>query len=132
MNNLSMEERKLMELFEPDALLEGLFYERQRGKDWEGERMLMFSILKDAIECFQKNLLCAKGSKGRHEFLDAKEWIFEKETGWLFSFQNICEVWGIDPQYLRQHLTRWKEKRLAGENIARLKHARDERKVKLA
>ena len=36
----------------------------------------------------------------------------EKNSDWPFSFENICEVLGFDPAYLRQGLLRWKRKKL--------------------
>ena len=33
---------------------------------------------------------------------------------WLFSFQNICDVLGLDADYLRRGLRVWKERALEG------------------
>jgi hypothetical protein len=55
-------------------------------------------------------------------FQDAEEWILEKDTDWPFSFETICEVLGLNPDYVRQGLVRWKEAKLAGRrpNVYRL------------
>ncbi|MBI4525692.1 MAG: hypothetical protein HY695_17995 [Deltaproteobacteria bacterium] len=75
----------------------------------EGEEELMLAILEDAVACFQKYVR-EQGGKGKALFRDAENWILSKNSDWLFSFENICEVLGFDPKYLRQGLMRWKEK----------------------
>jgi len=41
--------------------------------------------------------------------LDAEEWFMNENHSYLFSFENVCEALGYDPQYMRQGLLRWKE-----------------------
>ena len=73
----------------------------------------MLAVLEDAIGCFQ-NFVCAKDKRQKKWFLEAEEWFNEEESEWIFSFENICDVLRLDPQYLRQGLISWKRKRLAG------------------
>jgi hypothetical protein len=70
----------------------------------------MLAILEDAINCYQDNLLAKRGRAGRL-FTEAEEWILEKGSDWIFSFKNICETLGFNPEYVRQGLLRWKEKK---------------------
>jgi hypothetical protein len=76
----------------------------------QGEEALMLAVLADAIECFQKYVL-ATDEKGKKLFIEAQEWILETNSNWLFSFENICEVLRLDPNYTRQGLLCWKETR---------------------
>lgn len=46
----------------------------------------------------------AQSSSGRGHYQDALEWVEDKSTDWLFSFNNICDLLGFDPDYLRQIL----------------------------
>ncbi|OGP19408.1 MAG: hypothetical protein A2038_02255 [Deltaproteobacteria bacterium GWA2_57_13] len=109
---LSVEE-KVTSLFQPDTLIPAQYFETFRRKaHLEPERRLMLAVLEDAVACFQK-YVSARDSKGKGTFRDAEEWILEEERDWLFSFNNICEVLGFDPQYVRKGLMRWKETRLA-------------------
>ena len=78
----------------------------------DGERRLMFAILEDAIECFQKHLW-AEDNKRRQLHLDAESWFLEDDPSWLFSFVNICDVFEIHPVFLRQGLLTWKTKQLS-------------------
>jgi hypothetical protein len=78
------------------------------------EKTLMFAVLLDAVECFQKYA----GREANRLFKDTDEWIFEDDHEWPFSFINICEAVDIDPKYLRKGLSHWK-KRVTPEVNAR-------------
>ena len=100
-------------IFEPSTLLPSHFFASLRQKaEADGERRLMFAILEDAIECFQKHLL-AEENKRRQLHIDAELWFLEDDPNWLFSFVNICDVFEIHPVFLRRGLLAWKTKQLA-------------------
>jgi len=60
----------------------------------------MIAILKDAVECLDK-YRSARSSAARSLYENALEWVQDKSTDWLFSFSNICDLLGFDPDYLR-------------------------------
>ena len=102
---------RIVSFLEQDTLLSTQYFGNQRSKiPSEPENRLMLAILEDAINCYQDNLLAKRGSAGRL-FTEAEEWILEKNSDWLFSFKNICETLGFNPEYVRQGLLRWKEKK---------------------
>jgi hypothetical protein len=72
------------------------------------ERDLMLAILEEALNDYQR---CwkARDEKGRKRFADAQSWILNMDSEWIFSFINCCEVVGIEPDYLRQEVLRWKQ-----------------------
>lgn len=116
---LSVEER-VTSLFQPDTLLPAQYFETFRRKaHLEPEKRLMLAVLEDAIACFQKHVAAGDG-KGKAMFRDAEAWILEDDRDWLFSFLNICEIFGFDPQYVRQGLMRWKEVELARRPKAKI------------
>jgi hypothetical protein len=91
-------------LFEPDSLLPEQFFAGQGADDGAGnERQLMLAILRDAVECFQKYAL-ARDARGTDIFDEADAWIFSDDREWPFSFENICDVLGVNPAYIRQGL----------------------------
>src|SRR5947209_5979885 len=101
-------------LFDP---MDSGILERLSKKDIvEGEEKLMLAVLENAIEYFQKYVL-AKDERGKKLFQEAEEWILDKDSDWLYSFENICEVLGLHPDYIRQGLMCWKEARLNGPSI---------------
>ena len=86
----------------------GLLERLLRKNIQEGEEGLMLAVLADAVEYFQKYVL-AEDEKGKKLFQAEEEWILEKNSDWLFSFENICEALRLDPNYIRQGLLSWKE-----------------------
>ena len=100
-------------LFQPDMLLSAQYLETFRTETYlESEKRLMLAVLEEAVLCFQKYI--AAGDRRRKTlFRDAEAWIMEENGDWLFSFENICQVLGFNPDYLRQGLLRWKNKKLA-------------------
>ncbi len=95
-------------LFEPDVLLPGQFFSFFRRKSgFDRERRLMLAVLEDAIDCFQK-YAHTEDQRGRQLFAEAYDWIMSSEKKWLFSFENICQVVDINPDYIRQGLVRWR------------------------
>jgi hypothetical protein len=110
-------DEKLPGLFEPDTLLPIQYFEAMRKKHLlEGEKRLILSVLEDAVECYMKCIEAAT-SKGQRLFRDADEWINLRDKRWVFSFDNVCEMLDIDPEYMRTGLRKWKATRL--ELIAR-------------
>ena len=73
-----------------------------------GEERLMLAVLQDALKCFQKHA-SAQYVWEKKLFREAQDWIMDKNTGWYFSFENICETLQLNPDYLRRGLLVWKE-----------------------
>ena len=75
------------------------------------ERALMRAMLQDAILCLIGE---AAPAKDRVRLAaDARYWIESQSTGWVFSFESVCDVLGIDPDYARRHLLRLADQRAA-------------------
>jgi len=103
-----MEER-VTSLFQPDTLLPDQFLDTFRRKlHLEPEKKLMLAILEDAVACFQKYLF-AHDSKGKAQFRDTEDWVFQSDDSSVFSFDMVCETLGLDPNYLRRGLAQWKK-----------------------
>ena len=116
---LSVEE-KVSSLFQTDTLLPEQYLDTFRRKTHlEPEKRLMLAVLEDAIACFQK-YIHARDGKGKTLFRDATEWIEEENADWLFSFENICEMLGFNPRYVRNGLMRWKEARVQARPQAKV------------
>ncbi|HEV2169665.1 MAG TPA: hypothetical protein VGR40_01895 [Candidatus Binatus sp.] len=116
-NGEKMQEKETLDerlpgLFEPDTLLPIQYFEAMRKKHLlEGEKRLILSVLEDAIECFMK-CIDASTNKGQRLFREADEWIAHEDKRWVFSFDNVCDMLDINPEYMRMGLRKWKDKRL--------------------
>jgi hypothetical protein len=113
-------DERLPSLFEPDTLLPVQYFEAMRRKHLlEGEKRLILSVLEDGIECFMK-YVDAPTSKGQKLFRDAEEWINLRDKQWIFSFDNVCDMLDIHPDYMRRGLHEWKQKKLARLGLQQL------------
>ena len=70
-----------------------------------GEERLTLALLQDAIHSFFKYLRATDG-KEKEILAETEGWIFEKNSDWIFSFENVCETLGISASYLRAELRR--------------------------
>jgi len=101
-------------LFQPDTLVQDEYFEVFRRETClEPEKKLMSAVFDDAISCFQ-HYTFARDKKRAALFREAENWIKEKNDDGFFSFENICEILGFNPGYVRQGLLRWKEMKLEG------------------
>lgn len=99
-------------IFSPDpiaCLQHEKVYGAQKGSlDDQPLRALMLAVLEDAIACYQGYFFMPSRTN-ENLFLEAEEWINSNDAG-VFSFNNICETLGLDPERLRKGLLRWKTK----------------------
>lgn len=72
----------------------------------------MRAVLEDAIHCFQKQFV-RKGRRVVRLAREAEEWFAADDPCWPFSFVNICAVLGLEPEYIRLGLRRWRERQEA-------------------
>ena len=72
------------------------------------EVKLMLAVLKDAIDCYLK-YVSAKQRRARKLSNEAEEWFFSNEDDWLYSFQSVCDILKLDPDYIRGALLRYKQ-----------------------
>jgi hypothetical protein len=94
----------LARILEPDVFLPSQFYgSAGLTRQLEGEKRLMIAVLKDAVECLDKYRE-SRSSAGQCQYQSAIEWVEDTDTDRLFSFTNICDLLGFDPEYLREVL----------------------------
>ena len=99
-------------LFQPDTLVQDEYFEVFRKETClEPEKKLMSAVFEDAISCFQ-HYTFTRDKKRAALFREAEDWILEKNDDRFFSFENICEILGFNPGYIRQGLLRWKDMKL--------------------
>ncbi|HEY2987356.1 MAG TPA: hypothetical protein VGL11_06500 [Candidatus Binatia bacterium] len=100
----------LARILEPDTCLPSQFWgNRGLSRQLEGEKRLMIAVLKDAVECLEKYRTSRNGL-GCELYENSLNWIEDKGTEWLFSFDNICGLLGFDPDYTRGFLLKREQK----------------------
>src|SRR4029450_1612659 len=77
----------------------------------EGEERLMFAVLENAVQYFQKYVF-ARNPRGKQLFQEAEEWFLDKDGEALYSFESVCETLGLHPDHIRKGLMVWKEAKL--------------------
>jgi len=107
-------DERLGAMFQPDTLLPSQFFDRvRRRSEHDGERRLMIAVLEDAVDVYRKQA-GARDPRGEQLFQEAEEWIEDTDRTWLFSFENICDVLGLEAEYLRRGLRAWKHRVRSG------------------
>ena len=90
-------------IFEPDVVLPSQFFSGKQCGLNGGERRLMAALLSDGIEAYILHCAARRGG----ERIDAVDWVETRDQDYVFSFDNVCECLGIDPEYLRIGLKRY-------------------------
>ena len=122
----------LADLFAPDIILPEQFVEGARSDSYvSGEKALMLAVLEDAIRCFQEYFRTTR-ARPRMLSRQAERWIRTRDWNWPFSFNNVCEALGIDPDCMRDTLLRMKYDRLMDERRPRAHGAEPARIVRLS
>jgi len=102
-------EGKAHPLFQPDIILPSQYRDSLRRRTpQDPEKKLMLAVLEDAVACF-RNGLHARDHRRRELFKDSEAWITEKDGDWLFSFEHICDILGLDARSIRNELLKWKK-----------------------
>ena len=77
----------------------------------------MLAVLADALRCYQTGF-DTRATSRRRAFLEAKQWLFGARADGPFSFENVCYVLDITPDYLRQMLRNWRAGRFGGAGVS--------------
>lgn len=93
-----------------DPTDDGIIEQLSRKSIREGEERLLYAMLENAIEDYQK-YVSATDKKGRELFQQAEEWFFDSDGGSDFSFENLCDYLSLNACYIRKGLQRWKSER---------------------
>jgi hypothetical protein len=73
----------------------------RRSEHLEPEKALLVALLEDAIHTYRK-YRATRDRVGKERFREAKDWIMGRGNDWIFSFNNVCELLGLNPDYVRR------------------------------
>ena len=115
-------DERVASLFQPDTVLPPQYLETVcRKTHLEAEKELMLAVLEDAVTCFQ-GYFAARDKKEARRFREAEEWILQQDkSDWLLPFDNVCETLGLNPDYIREGLLRWRYFRFRVRDRVRLR-----------
>jgi hypothetical protein len=103
-------EERAPALFAPDVLLPSQYFDRLRRRtEYDPERRLMVAILEQGVNDYLKHA----GARERKElelWHEVEAWIEDRAASWFFSFESICHVLDLEPEYLRRGLHAYKER----------------------
>lgn len=102
-----------------DVLASEQFAETFRRREYlEPEKALLLAVLEDAVDCFLE-YHAAEDRIGKARFQEAEEWIMQSGDAWFFSYENVCQLLGLNPEYLRRGLRQWSAKKIHREKASR-------------
>ncbi len=91
-----------------DVILPCQYYDLSGGDRQSGEQRLMFALLVDAINVYQRGVMSPL-AQARRLYVDAEHWIMaHRPAEGALSFDLVCDAVGIDPILLRRRLLAWK------------------------
>jgi hypothetical protein len=98
---------------EPETILPTQFFDHvQIDASLQPEKRLMLAVLEDAVGTFQK--YCGTSTRrARRLFTEAEEWFASDDMEWPFAFASIAQALGLEPEYVRRGLRRWRDGQLA-------------------
>lgn len=67
----------------------------------------MYAVLENAFLCFRKQFQTDRRCMQQAQL--AQEWFFSNDWDGLFSFLSVCDVLGLEPEYMRKKLKHWSE-----------------------
>lgn len=82
------------------------------------ERALMSALLFDGVQSYM-SYVCATSEEVKAKYREAYTWVTRAEKEYVFSFENVCEGLGLDPEFLRLGLINASHARIDGWKRAR-------------
>jgi hypothetical protein len=93
-------------VFAPAIILPAQYYWALRHRtSLEGERKLMFAVLEDGVRCYLKNMV-ARSRHRRILFFEVRDWMEAQYSNGPFSFESLCQEFGMDGAQVRDALER--------------------------
>lgn len=81
-----------------------------------GGRRLLIALLEDGVRCYQKYAFSGT-RRGRRLFREAEAW-FDATADVAVPFAYVCDVLGVEPDYVRSTLRGWRARNFTGSSVA--------------
>jgi hypothetical protein len=96
-------------LFEQETLLPDQHADLHRAAHRNGEHRLLYAVLEDAVRCWQM-YQSATTTRGQRLFCEAATWFADQDDSAPFTFIAICQLFDLEPDYVRAGLRLWSER----------------------
>jgi hypothetical protein len=107
-------ELAVRDLLSADSVLPEQFWRRHESStQLSGEHALMWAVFADGVDSYRRYAHAASVEQ-RAQFAEAEDWIRSTDWEWPFSFVNLCEVFGFDPDGVRDALEHWRQRTRGG------------------
>lgn len=108
---------------EPETILPSQYFSGvQIDASLQPEKRLMLAVLEDAVGTFQKYVNMSD-RRAQALFTETEEWFASDDVEWPYSFVNMCHALGLEVDYMRQGMWRWRDRQrargAAGGNVLR-------------
>jgi hypothetical protein len=90
-------------VFAPRIILPTQYWALRRRTGLDGERKLMFAVLEDGVRCYLKNM-DARSRHRRSLFFEVRAWMEAEGNNGPFSFELLCQEFGMDSSRVRNAL----------------------------
>jgi len=90
----------------PENVMPAQFF-HLRGAGVQPEKRLMLAVLEDAVAAIHRHRL-RHTARDRRLLAETEAWFASPDGHWPFAFERICEALGLDSDYIRAGLTRWR------------------------
>jgi hypothetical protein len=87
------------------------FSDRLLAGQASGEMALRWAVFVDGLRRYCK-LAANLSARTYSQFEEEERWVLANDAGWPFSFTNLCETFGLNPQSVRSMLVAWKRAHL--------------------
>jgi hypothetical protein len=95
-------------LFEDHTLLPVQFADLQRSAVRPPEHRLLYAVLEDAVRCYQV-YEGATSPRRQRLYQEAVDWFASEDDSSPFTFVAICQVFDLEPDFVRRGMRRWSE-----------------------
>lgn len=97
----------LFDMVEPDLITPEQHRDQVRSEPTDQpEIRLMLAVMEDAVATFQRYLQKPSRSSER-VFQETRTWLESEDLEWPYSFSNICEALGMEPELVREKMLAW-------------------------
>ena len=90
-----------------DVILPVQFFQKSSLTDLIGEKRLILAVLEEALHTFLRYCSTSGRKQERRLFEEAKEWLWDDDETYPFSFWNICKELKLDHSHIRGGLQKW-------------------------